>query len=64
MTRISLLLITFACFTFLGCGGEPGSVPAPDEAAEKETTPIEEDLKSSGMEGMTEADYLKGGKQE
>ncbi|HIE99856.1 MAG TPA: hypothetical protein EYG03_30820 [Planctomycetes bacterium] len=62
MTRISLLLVAFVCFTFAGCGGEPGSgnLDAPDPATD--TTPIEDDLASSGMEGMTDAEYLSGGK--
>ena len=62
MTRISCVFVAFACFTFSGCS--QGTVEAPDEAEVKTTTPIEEDLKASGMEGMTQDEYLQGGKQE
>ena len=62
MTRISWVFVAFACFTFSGCG--QGSIEAPDEAEVKTTTPIEDDLKASGMEGMTHDEYLQGGKQE
>ncbi len=63
MTRISCVFAAFACFTLIGCGG-PGSIPAPDESAVKATTPVEDDLKASGMEGMTQDEYLQGGKKE
>lgn len=63
MTRISYVFVVFACFTLTGCGG-PGSIEAPDEAEVKTTTPIEDDLKASGMEGMTQDEYLQGGKQQ
>lgn len=62
MTRISWVFVAFACFTFSGCS--PGTIEAPDEAEVKTTTPIEDDLKASGMEGMTQEQYLQGGKQE
>ncbi len=64
MVRFSWLLVAFACFTLSGCGGEPGSIPAPDESAAKDKTAIEDDLATSGMEGMTDAEYLSGGKAE
>ena len=64
MTRFSSLLVALVCFTFAGCGGEPGAgnLDAPDPAVD--VSPVEDDLESAGMEDMTEADYLKGGKQE
>ena len=61
MARFSWLLVVIACFTLLGCSGDPGSIDAPDEAEVNTTTPIEDDLDSAGMEGMTEADYTGGG---
>jgi predicted small lipoprotein YifL len=63
MTRISCAFVALACFTLTGCGG-PGSIPAPDESAVKTTTPVEEDLKEAGMEGMTQEEYLQGGKKQ
>ncbi len=62
MSRLSLLLVAFACLTFAGCGG-PGSIDAPDEAEVKDKTPIEADLEAAGMGGMSEAEYLSGGKK-
>ncbi|MEQ9411593.1 MAG: hypothetical protein RIK87_28020 [Fuerstiella sp.] len=62
MFRFSWLLVAFACLTFAGCGG-PGSVEAPDEAEVKDKTPIEADLEAAGMEGISEAEYLSGGKK-
>ena len=61
MARFSWLLVAFACFTFSGCGGGE-TVEVPDEAEETTTTPIEDDMKASGMEGMTDAEYSQGGK--
>lgn len=63
MTRISCVFVAFACFTLAGCG-EPGSIEAPDESEAKTTTPIEDDLKASGMGEMTTDEYLQGGKTE
>ncbi len=62
MTRISWVFVAFACFTFAGCGQKIIEAPR-DEAEVMTTTPIEEDLKASGMEGMTHEQYLQGGKQ-
>ena len=62
MTRFALIFVAFACFTLSGCG--EATLPAPDEAEVKTTTPIEENLKSSGMENMTQEEYLQGGKQQ
>jgi len=62
MTRISLAFVAFACFTLSGCG-EPGSIEAPDQSEVKKTTPVEDDLKKAGMEGMTTEEYLQGGKK-
>jgi len=62
MTRISWIFVVSACFTFSGCG--TGSIEAPDQAEVKTTTPIEDDLKASGMENMTQDEYLQGSKQE
>ncbi|MEO2033137.1 MAG: hypothetical protein ABGZ35_13730 [Planctomycetaceae bacterium] len=64
MTRISLLLVAFACFTFSGCGGGGEPVVVPDEAEAKTTTAVEDDMAAAGMEGMTDAEYASGGKQE
>lgn len=62
MTRISWVFVACACFTVFGCG--PKVIEAPrDEAKVMTTTPIEEDLKASGMEGMTHEEYLRGGKK-
>jgi predicted small lipoprotein YifL len=63
MIRISCVFVAFACLTLTGCGG-PGSIEAPDESAVKTTTPIEDDLNAAGMEGMTQEEYLQGGKKE
>ncbi len=63
MIRISCVFVAFAGFTLAGCGG-PGSIEAPDESAVKTTTPVEDDLKAAGMEGMTQEQYLQGGKKE
>ena len=62
MTRFLWLNIAFAFFTFSGC--TQGTVPAPDQAEVKTTTPVEEDLKKADMEGMSQEDYLQGGKKE
>lgn len=62
MTRFTWFFVVFACFTLSGCG--EATLPAPDQAEVKSTTPIEEDLKASGMEGMTQDEYLQGGKTE
>ncbi len=62
MTHISWAFVAFACFTFSGCGQE--SIEAPDEAEVKTTTPIEDDLKADGMEGMTQEEYLQGDKEQ
>ncbi len=62
MTRISCVLVAFACFILSGCG--QATVDVPDEAEAKTTTPIEDDLKAAGMEGMSQDEYLQGGKQE
>lgn len=62
MTRISWIFVAFACFTFSGCG--QGSIEAPDEAEVKKITPIEDDLKAAGLEGMTQEEYLQGDKEE
>jgi len=62
MTRFAWLFIAFACFTLSGC--EQATLPAPDQAEEKATTPVEDDLKAAGMEGMSNEQYLNGGKQE
>lgn len=62
MTRISWVFVAFACFIFSGCG--QGSIEAPDEAEVKTTSPIEDDLKKSGMEGMTQEEYTQDAKEE
>ncbi len=62
MTRISFVLVAFACFTFSGCGQT--TIEAPDEAEVKTTTPVEDDLKAAGMEGISQEEYLQGGKQQ
>ena len=62
MSRSSWLCMAFACLIFVGCGGT-GSIDVPDEAEVKEKTPIEADLEAAGMEGMTDAEYLSGGKK-
>ena len=62
MTRFAWIFVAFACFTLPGCG--EATLPAPDEAEVKTTTPIEENLKSAGMENMTQEEYLQGGKQQ
>ena len=62
MSRVSLALVVFACFTFSGCS--QGTIEAPDESEVKTTTPVEDDLKAAGMEGMTQEQYLQGGKKE
>ena len=61
MTRFAWLFIAFACFTLSGCG--EATVPAPDQAEVKKTTPVEDDLKASGMGEMTTEQYLQGGKK-
>lgn len=61
MTRSSLVLVAFACFTFSGCG--QGSIEAPDQSVLKKTTPVEDDLKAAGMEGLTTEEYYQGGKK-
>ncbi|MEZ6060774.1 MAG: hypothetical protein R3C19_10455 [Planctomycetaceae bacterium] len=61
MARYSWLLVPFACFVFSGCAEE--TLPAPDEAETKTTTPIEDDLKDAGMGKMTDAEYTSGGKK-
>ena len=62
MTRFAWVFVVFACVTFSGCG--TGSIEAPDQAEVKTTTPIEDDLKKSSQEGMTDDEYLQGGKNE
>jgi len=62
MTRISWVLVAFAGFTFAGC--DQATIPAPDQAEIKKTTPVEDDLKAAGMEGMSQEEYLQGGKKE
>jgi len=62
MSRFSWLFVALVCCTFLGCGED--TMPAPDEAEVKATTPIEDDMKDSGMGEMTDAEYLSGGKQQ
>jgi hypothetical protein len=61
MTRISWVFVVFACFTFSGCG--QGTIEAPDQSVPKTTTPVEDDLKKAGMEGLTTEEYLQGGKK-
>lgn len=62
MTRISWVFVVFACFTFSGCG--QGSIEVPDEAEVKTTSPIEDDLKKSGMDGMTQETYTPAAEDE